>query len=47
MKKGSDLTLMRYTKANDACFVVKPSLVKEQELHKLYMSEGSQAIDQS
>ncbi len=34
MKKGSDLTLMLYTKANDACFVVKPSLVKEQELHK-------------
>jgi ribosomal protein S14 len=34
MKKGSDLTLMRYTKANDACFVVKPSLLKEQELHK-------------
>jgi len=47
MKKGSDLTLMLYTNANDACFVVKPSLVKEQELHKLSMSKGLQASDQS
>jgi len=46
MKKGSDLTLMRIqTRMMHVWW--SSFLVKEQELHKLYLSEGLQAIDQS